>query len=83
MTEYFSPDEVFMDDQITECPICGSDMDWTECEVCGGDGELDCYDDDPMWYDEDDTEPCYQCGGSGGWHTCSNYRNHPAKEKSS
>ena len=65
------------DDYGKECPVCGSDMDWADCDVCGGDGVLDAYEGDPLWYDEGDTEPCYQCGGTGGWWTCLNSRNHP------
>lgn len=81
MVDYFPPDEVFFDGDIEECPICGAEMYWEDCGVCGGDGELECYESDPLYYDEDDVEPCYQCGGSGGWATCSNYKNHPQKEK--
>lgn len=41
-----------------------------ECEQCGGDGEYDAYELDPLWYDPNDTEPCAQCGGAGGWYWC-------------
>jgi DnaJ-class molecular chaperone len=65
-----------IDDASGDVPRCkehGLDKDWTECEQCGGEGctqpgEL--YEMDPLWYDEDDTEPCHLCNGRGGWWSC-------------
>lgn len=56
------------------CSTCGDALEWVECEQCGGEGEYECYEDDPMWYDEDDTKPCAQCGGAGGWYWCETCR---------
>lgn len=28
-------------------------------------------DEDPLWYDRDDTEDCSTCDGDGGWLVCS------------
>lgn len=52
------------------CAKCGSSMMWIECWSCGGDGEHELYDEDPLWYDEDDTEECDICDGAGGWKAC-------------
>lgn len=58
---------------IVGCARCGSDMYREECGNCGGDG---CtapgalYEEDPLWYDEDDSEPCPDCHGTGGWYVC-------------
>ena len=52
------------------CEECESPVEWVECEACGGEGEYECYEEDPMWYDPDDTKPCPQCGGVGGWYVC-------------
>ena len=55
------------------CARCGSDVEWFECEHCGGEGETapgELHEEDPLWYDEDDSEPCHQCGGAGGWRFC-------------
>ena len=55
------------------CRHCGSDMDFEECETCGGDGETaygELAERDPLWYDEEDTEPCQACDGRGGAWRC-------------
>lgn len=52
------------------CSECEGGLEWVECEQCGGEGEYECYDDDPEYYNEDDTKPCAQCGGVGGWYWC-------------
>jgi hypothetical protein len=54
------------------CPICGLEEEWEDCEVCNGNSEYECYDEDPLWYDPGDTEPCPECGGGGGWSLCPN-----------
>ena len=56
-----------------QCARCGSSVTEEVCSWCGGDGETqpgELYEEDPLWYDEDDTEPCHQCGGEGGWARC-------------
>lgn len=40
--------------------------DEAECFICGGEGYLYGEDmGDPLWYDADESYPCYSCGGSG------------------
>lgn len=56
-----------------QCARCGSSVDWHECESCGGEGITgpgELYDEDPLWYDHDDYEPCHQCGGQSSWAVC-------------
>lgn len=67
----YEPDDC--DAGLPVCPDCGWDAVWADCNECGGAGELEVYDDDPMWYEPGDTEPCYQCGGDGGWWFCANH----------
>lgn len=65
------------DEQMATCSQCERELEWVECEQCGGEGEFDwetLQDWDPLWYDEDDTEPCAQCGGVGGWYWCEHCR---------
>ena len=57
-------------DEPARCSECEGRLEWAECEQCGGEGEYDCYEEDPLWYDEGDTKPCAQCGGAGGWYWC-------------
>lgn len=57
---------------VRTCPDCGAEMESTDCDDCGGEGET-AYGElaafDPLWYDEDDTEPCDLCGGTGvSWY---------------
>ena len=57
------------------CPDCGADLDWEECDQCGGDGYLDwerLQEEDPLWFQPGDTEPCTECDGKGGWWLCGN-----------
>lgn len=52
---------------------CGSSLDWDSCDVCGGDGITgpgELHEEDPLWYDPDDFEPCSQCGGQACWPQC-------------
>lgn len=58
------------------CEICGSDLWWEPCDQCGGEGFREVYEDDPMWYDEDDTETCDWCLGHGGHYFCLNTKAH-------
>lgn len=67
-----------MDAQLEEwpvCKICGSSMAWEDCGECD-DGFIDLYDEDPIFYDEDETEVCEMCKGNGGWWFCPNAKNH-------
>jgi hypothetical protein len=57
------------------CIRCGSDLEWVDCWQCGGEGATlpgDLYEEDPLWYAPDDTEPCHICLGRGGWQLCAN-----------
>lgn len=66
----YEPDDC--DAGIPVCPQCGRFAVWVDCDQCGGEGEIELYDEDPLWYDPDDTETCDQCGGDGGWWFCDN-----------
>lgn len=78
MAEQTDPNVIDMDagSQGPACKVCGNDLWWEECGACGGEGDYDLYDEDPLYYDEGDTGPCPQCGGTGGWYICLNYSNH-------
>ena len=66
--------ETFFDET---CAICGSFMFWEDCWNGCEDGYLDCFEEDPMWYDEGDVRICDVCEGKGGFYICSNTKNHP------
>lgn len=56
-----------------QCARCGSSLGWEECSACGGEGATspgELYEQDPLWYDEDDCENCHQCGGQGSFPSC-------------
>jgi hypothetical protein len=56
-----------------QCARCGSSTYSEECGACGGEGITgpgELYEQDPLWYDPDDYEPCHQCGGDGAWMVC-------------
>lgn len=60
---------------VTLCPACDWEMIWTDCDLCGGEGYFDwetLQEQDPLWYQPDDTERCEQCSGRGGWWWCDN-----------
>lgn len=60
---------------MTECLMCGYEMEWIGCWNCGGQGYFDdetLMDEDPLFYDEDDTEACDVCRRAGGWWICPN-----------
>lgn len=60
--------------EIDECKACGGIREWEDCDSCGGEGAIDgerLGELDPLWYDLDDSEPCQQCAGNGGWWYCS------------
>ena len=51
-----------------QCARCGSSVEWEQCGACGGEGTTgpgELYEEDPLWYDMDDYEPCHQCNVSG------------------
>ena len=51
--------------------ICGRGMHWVDCWDCGGEGyHDDLYEQDPLWYDEDDIEICSTCHGKSGYWIC-------------
>lgn len=55
------------------CQQCGAGLDYEECPDCDGEGETEpgyLYEQDPLWYDEEDTEPCSTCDGAGRWPVC-------------
>lgn len=68
-----------IDDWKPICEICGLLMEWEDCYNCT-DGYIDLYDEDPLWYDKNDTERCDACGGDSGWWYCPNTSNH-SKER--
>ena len=63
------------------CPICGGSMFWEDCWQCGGQGYRELYDEDPLWYDEDDTEECDICDGKGGYYICLDAKQHDADDR--
>ncbi len=38
-----------------------------DCYDCGGVGWVSRYEENPLWYDEDDLWLCRTCNGAGGW----------------
>lgn len=66
----YEPDDCDAGDPV--CPECGRFAVWVDCYECGGAGEVEVYDDDPLWYDPDDTESCQLCAGDGGRWICDN-----------
>jgi predicted RNA-binding Zn-ribbon protein involved in translation (DUF1610 family) len=55
-----------------ECPYCGEwEVYYQPCFGIGcDDGQIDGYDEDPLWFDEGDTYPCPTCGGNGFFRWC-------------
>ena len=56
-----------------QCARCGSSVQWEQCGACGGEGITgpgELYEQDPLWYDMDDYEPCHQCNGDASWGIC-------------
>ncbi len=52
-------------------PYPDDGREWIECDDCGGEGGRDgeeLMQEDPLWYDIDDWEPCQTCHGKGGWY---------------
>lgn len=55
------------------CARCGSSVESESCGACGGEGVTghgELHEQDPLWYDADDYEPCHQCSGEGSWMFC-------------
>ena len=63
-----------MDDEIELyeecCPKCGTQMYWRRCDSCDDGWITDLYEEDPLWYDEDDIEMCHECNGHGCHRWC-------------
>jgi len=58
-------------DRMQICKRCGCcSLYWEGCYNCGGEGFRELYEDDPLWYDEDDLETCDVCNGKGGFWLC-------------
>lgn len=55
-----------------QCARCGASTDHIDCAQCGGEGGGSRYEEDPLWYDEDDWWPCDYCRGRGGFIVCGN-----------
>jgi hypothetical protein len=56
-----------------QCARCGSSLNWVQCGACGGEGITgpgELYEQDPLWYDQDDYESCHQCDGESSWPSC-------------
>lgn len=54
-------------------PVCqehACDKVHVTCWSCGGEGYRELYEEDPLWYNIDDVEPCDICRGEGGWLVC-------------
>ena len=54
------------------CGRCGDcEMEWVKCWDCGGEGEIDRYDDDPLWYvGKMRFWRCDICEGEGSFKVC-------------
>ena len=63
-------DETEFDEET--CPKCGHYPSLARrCSVLGcDDGWINRYDEDPLWYDEDDEEMCTECWGTGWQRWC-------------
>ncbi len=61
------------DGQVVTC-LCGKEMFFRDCWSCDGegghDGEWLKEHNAPLWFDDDDWEPCDICQGERGWWTC-------------
>lgn len=63
-------DDYELDDDAP-CPTCGEwKLRWRRCDQCD-EGYNDLYDEDPLWYDPDDQEACFECGATGIQRWCS------------
>ena len=58
-------DDDYQIDTERPCPFCGNPaIHWQHCNVCE-DGYINRYEEDPLWYDEDDASCCPECHGYG------------------
>lgn len=55
-----------------ECPKCGGFALHFKCWNGCDDGWFDMYDEDPLYYDPGDQEPCDVCDGKGSYWVCQN-----------
>lgn len=55
------------EDYDTPCPHCSHEVTrWRDCDAVGcDDGEIDEYEDDPLWFEPGDTSACEECDGTG------------------
>lgn len=62
----------FEEDYDTPCPSCRHvPTRYRDCNAIGcEDGYIDLYEDDPLWYDEEDVEVCRECNGTGVQRWC-------------
>jgi hypothetical protein len=73
MMDYYEMDE--------SCPHCGHDIiHWGDCEAGCDDGFFNLYDEDPLWYDEDDIEGCEDCFETGIQQWCPKCGKDPRKK---
>jgi DnaJ-class molecular chaperone len=64
------------------CPRCGGQLATRDCEDCGGEGyNDDLYEEDPLWYDENEFEKCSHCKGDGIFFWCPNENCHPTDKE--
>lgn len=57
--------DIEVQDFDEDCPKCGHVLSFRECPECA-DGFVDCYDDDPINYNqEEEEEDCPACKGYG------------------
>ncbi len=63
----FTEADYYEDDYDRPCPHCGNPFTrWRRCQWSGcEDGYISLYDEDPLYYDEDDEEMCEDCRGTG------------------
>ena len=59
------PDSIVIG-EFPVCSVCGIPMEWQDCWNGCEDGFFNMYEEDPFFYDEDDTEVCEICKGQGG-----------------
>lgn len=55
-----------------ECPGCGWALDWEECWHCHGEGGFDGEEEDPLWFEPGEIDPCNECRGQGHYWFCGN-----------
>lgn len=56
-----------------DCPRCSHYTDYRDCYIVGcEDGLISMYEEDPIFYYQDDYEKCTNCNGMGFEHWCPN-----------